>query len=402
MSMTELISVAQAESLIAEHMPSFGSERVPLHQAAGRILRQPVYAEHDHPPFDRVMMDGIAIHWHESLPRDFSLAGVQLAGMAMQALVASDACIEVTTGAMLPAGCDCVIPVEQTRRDGDFYRLADGYQPARGQFIHSRGSDCVVGEQLLDVGTRIGAPEMALLAANGFAQVDVAAMPSIAIVSTGDELVDVGAPLGEGQIRRSNDIAVATALRLHGFERIVIEHVVDDEQATRHALARLLATHDVLILSGGVSMGQRDYVPSALQALDVRRVFHRIAQKPGKPMWFGIGPQRQCVFALPGNPVSALVCAVRYVRPALLAAMGSTATSAETVCLDASMDTHVMLTSFVPAHVHTDALGLTMAHPVPSRTSGDFSSLPRTHGVLQLAPGLGPLPAGAVAAFYRW
>lgn len=402
MSMSELISVAQAESLIAEHLPSFGSEQVPLHQAAGRILRQPVYAEHDHPPFDRVMMDGIAIRWHEALPGEFTLTGVQLAGMAMQVLVAGDACIEVTTGAMLPAGCDCVIPVEQTKREGDMYRLANGYQPARGQFIHSRGSDCVAGEQLLDAGTRIGAPEIALLAANGFARVEVAAMPSIAIVSTGDELVDVGSSLGEGQIRRSNDIAVATALRLHGIERIVMEHVTDDEQATRHALARLLATHDVLILSGGVSMGQRDYVPAALEALDVRRVFHRIAQKPGKPMWFGMGPRQQCVFALPGNPVSALVCAVRYVRPALLAAMGMTATPVEKVCLNASMDTHAMLTSFVPAHVHTDALGLTMAHPVPSRTSGDFSSLPRTHGVLQLPPGLGPLPAGTVAAFYRW
>lgn len=402
MSMTELISVAQAEALIAEHMPSFGSEQVPLHQAAGRILRQPVYAEHDHPPFDRVMMDGIAIHWHETLPRAFTLAGVQLAGMAMQALVASDACIEVTTGAMLPVGCDCVIPVEQTQRAGDTYHLADGYQPARGQFIHTRGSDCVAGEQLLDAGTPIGAPEIALLAANGFAQVEVAAIPAIAIISTGDELVEVGSSLGEGQIRRSNDIAVATALRLHGFDRLVIDHVADDKKATRDTLARLLASHDVLILSGGVSMGQRDYVPSALEALEVRRVFHRIAQKPGKPMWFGMGPRGQVVFALPGNPVSALVCAIRYVRSALLVAMGMTPTPTEMVCLDAAMDTHVMLTSFVPVHVHTDAQGLVMAHPVPSRTSGDFSSLPRTHGVVQLPPGLGPVPAGTIAAFYRW
>src|SRR5579859_4255940 len=281
--MTELISVAQAEALIAEHMPSFGSEQVPLARAAGRILRQPVHAEHDHPPFDRVMMDGIAVHWREALPRAFALAGVQLAGMAKQALAIGDGCIEVTTGAMLPAGCDCVIPVEQVRRDGEAYWLVDGYQPARGQFIHMRGSDCVAGDLLLDAGVRIGAPEIALLAANGFAAVEVGAIPSIAIVSTGDELVDVASRLGEGQIRRSNDIAMATALRLHGFERLVIEHVADDEAATRDALAKLLAQHDVLIFSGGVSVGQRDYVPAALDALGVHRVFHRIAQKPGKP-----------------------------------------------------------------------------------------------------------------------
>lgn len=400
--MTELISVAQAQALIAEHMPSFGSEQVPLALAAGRILRQAVHAEHDHPPFDRVMMDGIAICWREALPREFTLAGVQLAGMAVQALVSPDACFEVTTGAMLPVGCDCVIPVEHVERQDDLYRIQVDYQPARGQFIHSRGSDCMAGEGLLEPGLRIGPPEIALLAANGFARVEVAAVPSVAIVSTGDELVDVGSPLGEGQIRRSNDMAVGTALRLQGLANLSFAHVADDEAATRDTLAGLLAAHPVVVLSGGVSMGQRDYVPTALEALGVRRVFHRIAQKPGKPMWFGIGPRGQAVFGLPGNPVSALVCAVRYVRPALLAAMGMQAAQPETVCLDAAVDTHATLTSFVPAHVHVDLQGLVLAHPVPSRTSGDFSSLPRTHGVVQLPAALGPMPAGTAVEFYRW
>ncbi|HET6552702.1 MAG TPA: molybdopterin molybdotransferase MoeA [Dyella sp.] len=400
--MTELISVAQAEALVAEHMPSFGSESVPLAQAAGRILRQAVHAERDQPPFDRVMMDGIAIRWQEVLPLDFALAGVQLAGMAMQTLASGGACLEVTTGAILPAGCDCVIPIEHLQREGDRYRTVEGYQPARGQFIHSRGSDCVAGELLLEPGAIIGAPEIALLAANGFAHVDVARIPSIAIVSTGDELVDVDSPLGEGQIRRSNDIAVGTALQLRGLARLTFEHVTDDEAATRATLTRVLAAHDVVILSGGVSMGQRDYVPTALEALGARRVFHRIAQKPGKPMWFGVGPDAQVIFGLPGNPVSALVCAIRYVCPALLSAMGLSHARPETVCLAAAMDTHAMLCSFVPAHVHTDLQGLAMAHPVPSRTSGDFSSLPRTHGVVQLPPGLGPVPAGTAVEFYRW
>ncbi len=402
MPMTELISVSQAQALIAGHMPSFGSERVPLERAAGRILRQAVHAEHDHPPFDRVMMDGIAVHWRATLPRDLAIAGAQMAGMRLQTLAAGDACIEVTTGAMLPAGCDCVIPVEQLQREGARYRLLDGYRPLQGQFVHRQGSDCVAGTLLLEPGTRIGAPEMALLAANGLASVEVARVPSIAIASTGDELVSVAAPIGEGQIRRSNDIAMATALRLHGFDRVTLDHVVDDEAATRDTLTHLLAEHDVLILSGGVSMGQRDYVPAALDALGVRRVFHRIAQRPGKPMWFGIGPRGQAVFALPGNPVSALVCAVRYARPALLAAMGLAAAPPEQVCLDAEVEANASLACFVPVHVRTDGQGRLLAHPVPARTSGDFSSLPRTHGVVQVPSGDRPVSVGTVLPLYRW
>jgi molybdopterin molybdotransferase len=402
MSLTELISVAEAEALMAEHMPSFGSERITLDRAAGRILRQAVHAEHDHPPFDRVMMDGIAVSWSAPLPREFAIAGAQTAGMPMRSLADATGCIEVTTGAMLPAGCDCVIPVEQLRRDAAHYQLIDAYQPSRGQFIHTRGSDCVAGTLLLDAGMRIGAPEAALLAANGLAMVEVGKTPSIAIVSTGDELVDVGSSLGEGQIRRSNDIAIATALRLHGFERITLEHIADDVAATQDRLARLLGEHDVLILSGGVSMGQRDYVPAALDALGVRRVFHRIAQRPGKPMWFGIGPRQQAVFALPGNPVSALVCAIRYVRPALLVSLGMTPSLTEVVQLEADVDTHPMLTCFVPAYVQTDPHGRRMGRPVPARTSGDFSALPHTHGVVQLPPGKARVPAGSVVEFYGW
>ena len=402
MPMTELIRVAEAEALIAEHMPTFGSERIALSQSAGRILRQSVQAEHDHPPFDRVMMDGIAVRWQAALPRGFAVAGAQMAGMAMQALVAEDTCIEVMTGAMLPTGCDCVIPIEQLHREGEAYRLLDGYQPAQNQFVHRRGSDCLAGTLLLEAGMCIGAPEAALLAANGLAHVEVGKIPSIAMVSTGDELVDVDSPLAEGQIRRSNDIAIATALRLHGFDRVVLEHIVDDLAIAQRTLGRLLDEHDALILSGGVSMGQRDYMPAALEALAVQRVFHRIAQRPGKPMWFGLGSRQQVVFALPGNPLSALVCAVRYVRPALLASLGMAPAAKEYVRLAASVDINTTLTCFTPAHVRNDPQGWKKAEAVPARTSGDFAALPHTHGFVQLPPGTASVPAGTIVEFYRW
>ena len=400
--MNALISVEEAAALVAGQMPRFDSERVPLAQAAGRILRQEVRAERDHPPFDRVMMDGIAFRWRDPLPPSFALAGTRAAGMAEGALPADDACLEVMTGAMLPAGCDCVVPVEQTRREDGRYLLVEDCRPARGQFIHARGSDCAAGTRVLQAGVRIGAPEVAQLAANGVAGVEVAALPSIGIVATGDELVAVDAPLGEGQVRRSNDTAVAAALRLHGFDRIELSHVADDLAATTAALRAQLAAHDVLILSGGVSMGQRDYVPQALESLGVRRVFHRIAQRPGKPMWFGIGARGQQVFALPGNPVSAMVCTIRYVRPALLAAMGLAPEDTEYVRLEAPVPPQATLTSFMPVRVRHDGRGGLLAQPMPPRTSGDFTSLAGTQGVVQLPPGRDDVPAGTPVALYRW
>lgn len=400
--MSELISVAQAQDLIARNLPAWGTERVALDQAAGRILRQRVVAERDQPPFDRVMMDGIALRWQEDLSAPITLSGAQLAGMNVQDQPAAGACLEVTTGALLPAGCDCVVPVEQTRREGDSYALAPGYRPERGQYIHSRGSDCRAGSELLQSGVQLGGPALGVLAANGVATVKVARQPAVAIVSTGDELVDVDAPLLPGQIRRSNDRALAGLLQGHGFDRVGMYHVHDDLQATTDALARLLDANAVVILSGGVSMGQRDYVPAALARLGVRQVFHRIAQRPGKPMWFGVGRDQQLVFGLPGNPVSTLVAAARYVVPALRQARGEPATPAPLIELEAATTPHPVLTCFTPVIVDPAQSGRWLARLAPVSTSGDFSSLPHTGGFVQLDPSATVVPAGDRVPLYRW
>jgi len=401
--MSDLPSVTEAERRIRERLPRFGSERVSIDAAAGRLLRQVVRAERDQPPFDRVMMDGIAIAFGDGSRREFTVAGRQMAGMSGQVLDDPSGCIEVTTGAMLPAGCDCVVPVEQTHREGDRVRLVESWQPTARQFIHPRGSDCREGDELLAPGMRLRAPELAVLAANGLTEVEVACMPSVAIVATGDELAEVDQqPLGEGQIRRSNDRALAAALHGRGFHDVRLTGVPDDLAATTATLAELLATRQVLVLSGGVSVGQRDFVPEALRSLGVEKVLHRIAQRPGKPMWFGIGPQGQVVFALPGNPVSALVCAIRYLLPALEQAIGLAPTMPERVELVAPAGSNPALTCFVPVRVHHDPTGRVLATPVPAPTSGDFSALPRTDGVVELAPSDRAAPAGTVADLYRW
>jgi molybdopterin molybdotransferase len=322
--------------------------------------------------------------------------------MVEQVLDDPAACIEVTTGAMLPRGCDSVIPVEQTRRDGESYVLIDGCEPAPGQFIHPRGADCREGEILLRSGMRLRAPEVAVLAAHGMAQVKVAKCPTVTIVATGDELREVDQALAPGQIRRSNDRALAAALAARGFDDVERTWIPDDLDLAMHTLAGLLATRQVLVLSGGVSMGQRDFVPAALHALGVHEVLHCIAQRPGKPMWFGIGPQQQIVFALPGNPVSALVCAIRYLLPALEQAIGLAPVAPERVELAASAGSNPALTCFVPVRVHHDPTGRALATPVPTPTSGDFSALPHTDGVVELAPSDRAAPAGTVADLYRW
>lgn len=399
---SRLLTVADADRLIRAAMPAFGSERVALEAAAGRVLRQSVRAERDQPPFDRVMMDGIAVAIGDGSRRRFERSGLQLAGMAQQSLNDSTACMEVATGAMLPRGCDTVIPVEQIRHDGKYCVLAEGHVPAPGQFVHPRGSDCRRDAPLLEPGMRLDGPSIAVLAANGIAEVEVATVPSVTIVATGDELAGVGQPLLEGQIRGSNDHALAATLRSHGFDDVQLARVGDDLPATIAVLTELLRTRRVLVLSGGVSVGPRDVVPAALDALGVRQVLHGIAQRPGKPMWCGMGPQEQVVFALPGNPVSALVCAVRHVLPALQSAIGLVPAPPPQVCLESALDASAALTLFVPVRLRQDSLGRTMACPWPTGTSGDFSALPHTHGFVQIPSGQTIAPAGAMVAFHRW
>ncbi len=399
-----MISTGEAESLIRQRMPRLAAEPCPIDRASGRILRQTIVAERDQPPFDRVSMDGIAIRFADLVrgTRRFRLAGMQAAGAEPATLDQRDGCLEVMTGAVMPAGCDTVIPVEQTQRAGADIALATGYQPPLGQFIHRRGSDCMAGVALIESGAALRAPELAVIAANGYATVNVARQPGIVIIATGDELVDVDSAVASWQIRRSNDRALAAMLASRGLHDVRLEHISDERPALVTAIAQQLASREVLILSGGVSMGQRDFVPGVLQELGVERVFHKIAQRPGKPMWFGIGPQGQAVFALPGNPVSALVCGRRYVLPALLEAMGLNTPATETVRLADSLDQPAALSWFVPVRLRHEADGVRRAVPMPSPTSGDFSGLTHTDGFIELPATQSHFAADFTATYYGW
>ncbi|HUN71231.1 MAG TPA: molybdopterin molybdotransferase MoeA [Steroidobacteraceae bacterium] len=379
-------------------------ESRPLSECAGSILRQDVYAERDNPPFDRVCMDGIAIRSDELAQgvRRFTIQAMQAAGTPALTLSGPSSAIEVTTGAIMPRGTDCVIPLEEYDAEAGIVTLKDGASGGSHRNVQQRGSDSQPGVPMLRAGMRLGAPEIAVAASAGLAAVNVSRQPSVVVVSTGDELVEPGRPIAEHQIRRSNAHAVVAALRGHGFRTIGDDHIPDSEEILGERLALHLAARDVLILSGGVSKGRFDFVPRVLKSLRVEEVFHEVAQRPGMPMWFGIGPRGQAVFGLPGNPVSTLMCLIRYVVPAVNAAMGARAGAAEPIALGAPISRGGTLTSFVPVVIQHDAAGGRAALPRVTKGSGDFLALAGTDGFIELPPRAEGYPAGFVADWYRW
>jgi len=399
-----MLSPAEAEALIQQHLTCLPIESLPLPQCMGSVLRENVYAERDQPPFDRVAMDGIAVDSSVSRNgrRTFRMQGMQAAGDPPMRLSAGDACIEVMTGAVLPQGCDAVIPVEQIELADAQVSLKAGAEIVGWQNVHRRATDGRQGELLLKVGTLLRAPEIAVAASAGMSRVRVSSQPTVIVISTGNELVEPGEPILSHQVRRSNAYGIAAALRQRGFVRVADDHLPDDLKTLRERLTLHLHTHDVLILSGGVSMGRFDLVPKVLEELGVRLVFHRIAQRPGMPMWFGVAESGQAVFALPGNPVSTLVCLARYVLPALYQAMGQDAPAVERIAISEAVEFKALMAFFLPVTVNYDDWGRPWAVPKPTHGSGDFTSLAGTDGFVELPPGPNVWPKGFVTRLYRW
>lgn len=399
-----MLTVAAARRAISVAMQPFGTEQVPLATACRRILRQDVTAERDQPPFDRVTMDGIALRHAELADgrRDFAIAGTQHAGDCVQRLSATAHCIEVMTGAVMPVGTDCVVPVERYSSTDKTVQIEKDYQAELRQFIHPRASDHAAGTRLLAAGRRISAIDVALLASAGLANVTVSRQPVVRIISTGNELVAAGQPIESHQVRLSNGPALVAMLTTLGFTDSEQLHLPDDPDTLKRSIGAQLAASDVLVLSGGVSMGKADFVPQVLAELGVQQVFHKISQRPGKPMWFGSGPQGQAVFALPGNPVSALVCCRHYVLPALLEASGVPPLPLMNAVLTEDYRFTPPLTCFLPVRLLPEPDGRLHAQPVLTNTSGDFTALADADGYLELSADSAEFAAGSVQPLFLW
>jgi molybdopterin molybdotransferase len=312
-----LLNLEQAQALVLARIVQVPSETVALADAAGRVSATAATAAVDLPPFASSAMDGYAVRAAD-VPGRLVVVGDIAAGRPAAAPLAAGEAIAISTGGVVPPGADAVIPIEYVVQHDNKVEVADGVEP--GAHVRPRGGDVAAGDVVLGAGVRLGAAQLGALAAAGVASLQCARRPRVAILATGSELVAPGRPLAEGQIYESNSLMLATALAAVGADIELLPLVADDEQAHRDVLTRGLEA-DVLVTSGGVSVGPHDLVRSIEAELGVEEVFWRVAIKPGKPVSFGVR-DATLVFGLPGNPVSSLVGCELFVKPALRALQG--------------------------------------------------------------------------------
>lgn len=379
-----MITVAEAERIILAHQQDFGAEQVPLSTASGRVLAETIATDRDQPPYNRVTMDGIAIRYADYAAgcRKFKIESTQAAGEVPSAHLPENSCIEIMTGAALPTAADTVIPYENLSIEEGFASLA-GNPVRQGQSIHYQGSDRKRGDVVMRPGQAILPPQINMAAAVGKSELLVKKLPRTVILSSGDELVDVWETPSPFQIRRTNVYSTAAVLERFGIAATML-HLPDDPVAMEREIATCLKAFELIILSGGVSMGKFDFVPTVMENLGVKQHFHKVRQRPGKPFWFGTFGHRGVVFALPGNPVSTFLCLHRYVLPWLEASLGLILPPPKIALLESPVTFEPPLQYFIQVTLRQDGEARLWAKPLEGHGSGDFANLLETHAFLEL------------------
>ena len=393
-----MVSVTEAADIIFSHLYKPTVENVPLQESVNRVLGEKIIADRDFPPFDRVSMDGIAIQFEawKGGRKEFPVEFVQAAGSQASSLKSPESCVEVMTGAVLPGKTDTVIRYEDLEvKDGKALILSDTIEP--GQNVHRKGIDCKQNDDLLEPGILLSPAEVALLASVGKSYVGVFKLPKAAIISSGDELVDVTESPQSHQIRRSNTYAIESAMQLLNWKGDQF-HFSDNKDVLLKSLKTILESYEVLILSGGVSKGKFDYIPEVFEELGVKKIFHHVNQRPGKPFWFGSSRDGKIVFALPGNPVSTYMCFYRYIKPWILKSLGVASTEL-TATLARNFSFNPILTYFLQVSVVSEQ-GRLMAYPEAGGGSGDFVNLKNITGFLQLPPDRQTFQAGDTFPYF--
>jgi molybdopterin molybdotransferase len=384
----------EAIALILERVaPTRSRERVPLEQALGRVLAEDARSDLDLPPFEKSAMDGFAVRSADFAtpagPRTLALAGESAAGSPFRGRVGPGQAIRISTGAELPADCDAVVMVERARESADGVVLDD--HPAPGQHVCHKGEDLRTDETVLRAGRRLRPDDLSVLAAVGCQPVPVFARVKVALLTTGDELVLASAKPRAGQIREGNTLYLAAALAQAGAAVTNLGIVRDDAEQLEARFRAALETHDALVTTGGVSMGVHDLVGATLERIGVAPVLHKIAIKPGKPLWFGqLGAVP--VFGLPGNPVSCLVGFHAFVRRALARMSGVEASEwaeerlplgrwrGATLKENPRQQNH-------PVRIKQASDGLVDLEPLVWRSSADIVGITRADGLAVVAAG---------------
>ncbi|HMH23948.1 MAG TPA: molybdopterin molybdotransferase MoeA [Puia sp.] len=458
-----MLNYKEAQKILEANARSFGKEKIGLDQADGRTLAETILADRDYPPFNRSSMDGYAIH-HSDFERgirQFSIVETIYAGDIATRSLSSGECYKIMTGAPVPTGADTVVRKEDVEEDAGkiHIRLASCHP---FQSIARQGEDLKSGDMVLHRACRCEAPVMGLLASLGKNELLVERLPRVALLTTGNEVVPIDAPVNPAQIRNSNRWLLQSLLKKWGIVPALVEHVPDDRQALKEVLGRVLhgpdsdpgphgsgaspgLPFDIIILSGGVSAGDADYVPGVLDELKVQNLFYKLAIKPGKPVWCGMKPApgaaapvtpiskgsttipgndiapSTIIFALPGNPFSCLVNFMLLIRPYLHACFGLPAPVQMALPLRESKKKNTPLDEFFPVRsggspetrgasespgnsgtsessgIPGSPAGLT---PIRINSSGDIRLGLGADGLALHPAGRGDLPEGALVFYY--
>ena len=378
-----MITVEEAEKKINEQAKDYGAEIVPLEISLGRVLAENLKADRDLPPFNRVTMDGIAINYDSMIKgvSAFKIKETQAAGDIPIELEHDNECVEIMTGAVLPKSANTIIPYEDLEiRAGLAALNRDDIK--KGQNIHYQGKDKKAGEIVATTGTIITPALIALAASIGESELRVKKLPKVVIISSGNELVEVEQTPSPFQIRRSNDYMVKGILQQNLIDADML-HIPDSKQIIDDKLKHCVDNYDVILLSGGVSMGKFDYIPDALESLKVERLFHKVQQRPGKPFWFGKHQSGALVFAFPGNPVATFLCVYRYFFPWLNKCIGKHETVGKAI-LNKAVTFNFPLKYFMQVKLSWDTDCRLIANPIEGNGSGDFANLTDTDAFIEL------------------
>jgi molybdopterin molybdotransferase len=317
-----MISVEEAKLIIDKYVIKLGVESIPLSECGNRILSQDIIATFPSPQFDNSAMDGFAVKSVDILkatrdkPIQLKVIGVSSAGNPSKLIINSGECIQCMTGAKIPNGADTIIMVEDSSGFSESEYVNIFNNSDKGKHIRKMGEEIIKGELLISKGTRITPNEIGVCATFGYGEINVTKKPKIAIFGTGDELVEPGNKLSDGKIYNSNLYVLSELAKNCGAEIIYKNVIKDDKNSLRYFLLNAIKSCDIVISSGGVSMGKFDYIRDVFNELNIKEHFWKVAQKPGMPLFFG-SSQNTLFFGLPGNPVSSYICFVQYVIPVI-------------------------------------------------------------------------------------
>jgi molybdopterin molybdotransferase len=392
-----MINYAEARKLILSNAHSFGAETIPLEQAGGRVLNDEVAADRDYPPFDRATMDGYALRAADLREgvSELTIIGSIFAGEVVSRRLSAGESYKIMTGAPVPPGADMVVRREEATEEGQKVRVRAGtIKPWLN--IARKGEDLSSGDIVIDGPCIMEPAIVGLLASLGHKEVKVARLPRVALITTGNEVVSVGAEPGPAQIRNSNRWLLQAFLQKWQIGTFRYEHVPDDRNLLKAAIEAALSA-EIVLICGGVSAGDADYVPETLVAAGVKCLFHKMAIKPGKPVWCGVGPGNTMVFALPGNPFSCLVGFILLIQPYLQACFGLPESGSLGLPLGRAKKKYTLLDEFFPVRLHGSPAKLL---PVSLNGSGDIR-MGMQANALALHPAAMPdLEEGSTVAYF--